>query len=1081
MPGLGSLGTLRLPPSLIDGERDPDDLSERYAPLDVDLSDDDGGIDRERSQKIEMADGSVIVWIGPRKIPKEDVEFGANLAEVIPESTLNGIADQMLRLIEQDNESRREWLDTRARGMELMGLRIEAMRSNGADGSSPLEGMSQVRATLLAEAVIRFGANAFSELCPTDGPAKITEDSSGAWPALDDLADALEHDLNHYLTVVDKPWVPDTDQMLLRVGLDGCVFKKVYHDPILRRPISRAVYGDDLIVNNGATSVYDAGRITHRVFMRPSMVRRMQLVGAYRDIDLYDPGYIEKYPTEIQAEQISGIRRFDTFEQEDRDHEFFESYCELDLPGFEHETDNKPDGLAVPYKVVIHKETRAIMEIRRNWNEDDELCLPKTYFVQYPFIRGFGFYAIGLSHLLGNMTNGITAAYREIVDAGMFSNFPGLIIAKGAARQNNNIFRVPPGGSAEIETGGLPINQVVMGMPYKTPDAVFTQFIDALNSQGKSLGGTAEIMVGEGRQDAPVGTTLALIEQAIKPLLATHKRLCAAQSDELQLLCDRLREDPAALWRFNKRPYARWDDQLVIQALNSNEIVTRADPNTASHVQRMLRNAALYQMAKDDPSAFNVVVIRRTCIRGIGFANPDNFLNSNPQPPPPDPKAQAAQLGAQADMLDAQTRAQQLQLDQQNQPLEMQRAQLDSSTKIQTSQMNLHKQQLATKTAEFQAQNEARKPQMEAQKQAHEGQQAELDRRHEQVMQMRELAHAQSLEQGGWAHEERMSHQEGQRDMLMDEAGRSHEMIMGDRQRQFDAAMGDQDRQQEQLMGQQAQAHEAQMGARDQQYESMREERGRQHEVQLGEQEHSHEAQMGARSEAHEERMGMADRRERMAETRTKAAATTHATPQRTGSLRGSNRERKRTSRQQGGSVTDDGGNPPWEVPFGSSYSDFENYPESSSYGADIAPPPQARSAFVPQGFDQEFGEPEPGPIMGARTAAPGYLHSTSAIPAPPPPPVARRPMPTPMAHRAAPVYRAPVVPRPMRQMRAQPAPTAYTASAGRSGASRFASGGAADDDFMHTPFGVAHRAPDGFHYIQHPRTGQFFKITRRS
>src|SRR5258708_13502858 len=172
------------------------------------------------------------------------------------------------------------------------------------------------------------------------------------------------------------------------------------------------------------------------------------------------------------------------------------------------------------------------------------MMLPKDYFVQFPFIRGFGFYAIGLSHLLGNMDNDIRAGWREFVDAGMFANFPGLLVAKGAGRQNNNVFRVPPGGAAEIETGGLPIQQVAMGLPYKSPDAVFVGFIQTINQEGQRLGGTAEVMVGEGRQDAPVGTTLALIEQAIKPLMATHKRLCAAQSDELQLLIDRFPENP---------------------------------------------------------------------------------------------------------------------------------------------------------------------------------------------------------------------------------------------------------------------------------------------------------------------------------------------------------------------------------------------------------------------------------------------------------------------------------------------------------------------------------------------------------
>jgi len=844
--GLGGLGAIRLPPSPIDGGPDDyDDLASRFAPKTINLDADDGDIDYDRATKIETEDGGVIVYVGPRRIAKEDTEFGDNLAESLPESQLNSIADELIRLIDQDNESRREWLDTRARGMELMGLRIEAMRSNGSDGSAPLEGQSQIRATLLAEAVIRFGANAFAELCPSDGPAKVSEDTSGSTEDLDVLSSALEHDLNHYLTTTDKVWVPDTDQMLLRVGLDGCVFKKIYHDPILRRPVSRAVFGDDLIVNNSSTSIYDAGRITHRVFMRPSMIRRMQLCGAYRDCDLSEPGYIEKTPTEMQSEQISGIRKFDSWEQDDRDHEILETYCELDLEGFEHETDGSPDGLAVPYKVAIHRETRTVLDLRRNWDEDDEMCLPKTYFVQFPFIRGFGFYAIGLSHLLGNITNGITAAWREIVDAGMFANFPGLLVAKGAARQNNNIFRIPPGGSAEVETGGLPIQQVAMGMPYKSPDAVWTSFVQQLNQEGKSLGGTAEIMVGEGRQDAPVGTTLALIEQAIKPLMATHKRLCAAQSDELQLLCERFKEDPEAFWRANKRKAWNWDSEVFLQALERSEIVTRADPNTASHLQRMLRNAALYQMAKDEPGAFNVTVIRRMCIRGIGFSNPDQFINPMPQGPPPDPKAQAAMLTGQAAMLDANTRAGQLAFDKQNAPLEAQRQQVESQTKIETSKMALQKQQLATKTAGFQAQNEARKPQMEQQKQVHESQEAQADRAHDTAKQLRDQAHEMNLERGGWAHEDQLHARDQQHEQQMGARDQMHERVMGAQQQRFDAAQGMQERQFDAANAQQDRVHEDRMGQREQAVESQREERGRQHEEHMSERTQQHERVMG--------------------------------------------------------------------------------------------------------------------------------------------------------------------------------------------------------------------------------------------
>ena len=815
------------------------DRNKRQGTVVIDLNDndvEDNIPDVDTDKGVEIEGGGVIVRIGPALAkPKEDLKFFDNLAEAMPREILGGIADELLIRIEEDNRSRQEWLDTRARGIKIMGLKIEEMRSGGADGSAPLEGQSQIRASLLAEAVVRFGANAFAELCPTDGPAKVTEDTAAATVDLDDLADALEKTLNHYLTTVDKPWVPDTDAMLLRIGVDGSVFKKVYHDPILRRPISRAVYGEDVIINNSATSIYDAKRITHRVMMGPSTLRRMQLAGAYLDIPIGDPGWKLKDAPELQSEEIGGVRKNESPEREDRDHEIFECYCELDLDGFEHKTRGKPDGLALPYKVAIDRESREVLEVRRNYNEDDEMCLPKTFFVQFPFIRGFGIYGIGLSHLLGNIANGITAAWREFLDAGMFSNFPGLLAAKGAARQDNSVIRIPPGGMKEIETGGLPIQQVVMGMPYKSPDATFVGFIDNLNQQGQRLGGTAEVMVGEGRQDAPVGTTLALIEQAIKPLLATHKRLCAAQSDELQLLVERFREDPEALFRHKpKSGDVSWDEQLVVQALNTYQIVTRADPNTASHLQRMLRNAALYMMAKDDPPAFDLTAIRRTCIRGIGYANPDQFLNANPQPAP-DPKAEAAATTAQAALLDAQAKMGQLQLDAKNAPQEAQSRQMDAQAKIATAKAGVQKQQLATHTAGIQAQNEQMKPAMEQAGRQHESQENQADRQTELIKEQMKQAHEMRLagiEQQGEQQKAQMDHQgrlaevgaKHQTEIAkagMDQQGRMQEaqfghqaaLAEGQQAHQTALAQGEQSRQTEMAKGQQQHATTMAQGA----------------------------------------------------------------------------------------------------------------------------------------------------------------------------------------------------------------------------------------------------------------------------
>jgi hypothetical protein len=451
----------------------------------------------------------------------------------------------------------------------------------------------------------------------------------------------------------------------------------------------------------------------------------------------------------------------------------------------------------VPYKVVIHKESRQILEVRRNWRDDDEMCLPKTWFVQFPFIRGFGFYAIGLSHLLGNLTNGITAAWREFVDAGMFANFPGLLVAKGAGRQNNNIFRVPPGGAAEIETGGLPVQQVAMGLPYKSPDAVFVGFIQQLESTGQRLGGTADLMVGEGRQDAPVGTTLALIEQAIKPLMATHKRLCAAESDELQLLVERFREDPQSFVRASQqskpkvKPNARqpsrtdWDESLFLQAINENKIVTRADPNTASHLQRMLRNAALYQIAKDDPQAFNVKRIRTICIRGIGFADPDQYLNQNPSPPPPDPKAQADQLSAQADLIDAQAKAQQVQHDIQYGGTDAASSAADRQTKLDVAQLGVQKEQIIADSEERQA----------TMKTHADIAQTHADNVQEVTSQARDHAHDRTLAGQEQQHEQIMGARDQQHEQAMGHFQAANDRAQANQQQQHEAAQGEQDRQ----------------------------------------------------------------------------------------------------------------------------------------------------------------------------------------------------------------------------------------------------------------------------------------------
>jgi hypothetical protein len=547
--------------------------------------------------------------------------------------------------------------------VKLLGLKLEIPGLQGTPDGAPVEGMSKVRHPLLLEAVLRFQANARSELLPVDGPVKVRVDSVSDTMEQDFMANALEKDLNHYLTSVASEYYPDTDRMLLMLGFGGTAFKKIYYCPLRQRPVSESVDADDLIVNNMATDIRNAKRITHRVFMRPSTIKRLQILNVYRDVDLGTPKPIDLDPVQREKDAQQGVTR-DSFKPEDRDREIYEIYCELNIPGFEHKYKNKETGLEIPYRITIDVSTKEILSIVRNYEEDEEqLPTARVNFVKYTFVPGLGFYDIGLLHILGNTTNAATAAWREMLDAGMFANFPGFLMADTGARQNTNIFRVPPGGGALVKTGGMPINQAIMPLPYKEPGAALMNLISNMVETGQRVGGTSELQVGEGRADAAVGTTLAMIEQATKVMNAVHKRLHSAQAEEFQLLVRCFREHPESFWERCKRPTVEWNEQTFIQALNDCELVPQADPNTASHTQRLMKIMALKQLQASAPDLYNPVAIDTAALKAIGWSNPEQFMIPQGTPPQPTPemmaglaKAESDGKRAQAAMMDAQTR-----------------------------------------------------------------------------------------------------------------------------------------------------------------------------------------------------------------------------------------------------------------------------------------------------------------------------------------------------------------------------------------------------------------------------------------
>jgi hypothetical protein len=619
--------------------------------------------DNEPILRIEHDDGSISISMdGKSLVDQPGRKKGGwfdNLVEDIDQGALGQIADDLLRGIEDDIESRRDWIEGRAQGIKLLGLKLEIPGLQGGSDGAPVEGMSKVRHPLLLEAVLRFQANARSELLPTDGPVKIRDDNNNGTLEEDTLANSLERDLNHYLTATASEYYPDTDRMLLMLGFGGTSFKKVYFCPLRGRPVSESVDADDLIVNNSATDLRNAKRITHRSMMRSSTVRRLQILGVYRDVDLPAPKDPDLDAAQREERAQQGISA-GSFRPEDRDREIYEVYCELDIPGFEHKYKGKESGLEIPYRVTIDLSSREVLSIVRNYDEDEaELPEARTNFIKYTFVPGLGFYDIGLLHILGNTTNAITAAWRELLDSGMYANFPGFLMADNGARQNTNIFRVPPGGGALVKTGGMPINQAIMPLPYNNGAAPsLMSLVSNMAETGMRVGGTSEMQVGEGRADAPVGTTLAMIDQATKVMNAVHKRMHSAQAQEFQLLARCFHENPESFWQRNKKPAYPWDEATFLAALDNCNLVPQADPNTASHSQRMMKIMGLKQLQQGNPSLYDPIAIDTAALQAMGWSNPQQFMvppSSLQNKPPPEVQYAQAMVQIKKQEADAKT------------------------------------------------------------------------------------------------------------------------------------------------------------------------------------------------------------------------------------------------------------------------------------------------------------------------------------------------------------------------------------------------------------------------------------------
>jgi hypothetical protein len=442
--------------------------------------------------------------------------------------------------------------------------------------------------------------------------------------------------------------------MHFSLGFCGIAFKKVYHCPLRRRPVSEFVDVKDIIVSNAETSIEATQRFTHVIRMSPSTLKRMQLLGVYRNVPISNPQPPKKNIVDEKIDDLQGVKPTQTSQVDQEIREIYECYCELDLPGYEHEDKDGPTGLQLPYRVTIDKTSKEILEIRRWWREEDENYLRRGVLIDYHFVPGFGFYSLGLLHLLGNLTMSLTAGLRLCIDNGMFANFPGFLFAKQAGRQNTNEFRVAPGSGVGIETNGQPINTVISPLPYRGVDGAFLNLLQLVAENGQRLGGTAEINVGEGNAEAPVGTTIAMLEQAQKVMSAVHKRMHAAQMREFELLRDLFKEDPKAFWRDNKMPVGTWSEEILVDALNNVNIVPCSDPNTPSQTSRIQKAMALKQLQAANPTLYDAKAVDMRIMNMFGIDDAEALFA--PPPSPPDQNSDPMMIAAQAKMIDAQAK-----------------------------------------------------------------------------------------------------------------------------------------------------------------------------------------------------------------------------------------------------------------------------------------------------------------------------------------------------------------------------------------------------------------------------------------
>jgi len=550
---------------------------------------------------------------------KSDEDFDANLAEFMDEGELAGLAEELISDFDDDVASRKDWVEAYVKGLKLLGLKVE-------ERTEPWSGACGVFHPMLTEAVVRFQSEAIVETFPAMGPVK-TQIVGAIDKLKEEAAARVRDDMNYRLTEEMTEYRPEHEKLLWALPLAGSAFKKAYYDPTLGRQVAMFVPAEDMIVPYGASSLETAERVTHVMRKTKNEMRKLQVAGFYCDVDLGDPQSVLD-DIEKQKEKDEGY-----VGNVDNRFRILEMHVELDLAGYEDEKKGEKTGIALPYVVTIEKGTATILSIRRNWYEDDTLKLKRNHFVHYVYVPGFGFYGYGFIHLIGGYAKAATAIMRQLVDAGTLSNLPGGLKTKGL-RVKGDDTPIAPGEFRDVDVASGTLRDNILPLPYKEPSQTLFQLLGQIIQEGRSFASAGDINVSDMSTQAPVGTTLAILERTLKISTAVQARLHYAMRIEFRLLkaiiADYTPEDYSYVPEDGTPSVKRSDYDQV-------DIIPVSDPNAATMAQKITQYQAVIQLAQQAPQLYDLPLLHRQMIEILGVKNANKLVPSEEDATPVDP------------------------------------------------------------------------------------------------------------------------------------------------------------------------------------------------------------------------------------------------------------------------------------------------------------------------------------------------------------------------------------------------------------------------------------------------------------